>query len=104
KDYRAVFKHLNHSIGIQTYGDLKKQVKEGLDVFLKDKCDLIFMASKSYGGTRDCISSFAKEKGYRVIWIAPFEVRDRSMPSKILKDYCANHLFLIANNIIAGRL
>ena len=85
-DYRAVLEHLNHKIGIQSFGDLEKFVKEGLDVFLNSQCDLIYIASKNYGKTRDCIGSFARKYGFRVIWIAPFEVRDRSMPSKIIKD------------------
>ena len=103
-DYRAVFEYQNHKVGVQTYGDIEPLVREGLDLFLREECDIIFIASKTYGDTVDRIGVFAQENNYRILWFAPYEVRDERTPVLTVKNYAASNLLLMANNIIAGRL
>jgi hypothetical protein len=104
REYRAIMKYLNHSIGLQTYGDLEYLVRDGLNIFLKNNCDLIVIATKSYGATVDTLGAFAGANGYRIIWIAPFEVRDNTIATNVIKEYCAAHLLTTINDIITGTI
>ena len=103
-EYRAVFDYLQTKLGLQTFGDLENLVQEGLDHFLMNACELIIIATKRYGATIDAVGAFAGDNGYRIIWIAPYEVRDESIATQVIKDYSASHILLTINDIISGNL
>jgi len=103
-DYNAIFNYTNRIIGVQTFGDLVGFVQTGLDHFLINSCDIITIATKRYGDTVNAVGAFAGNNGYRVIWVAPYEIRDNSITVTNIKDYCASHLRLMIDDIIAGRL
>lgn len=104
KEYRAIFNYRNLDIGIQTFGDIESMVADGLDVFQKQKCDIIAVASKRYGNTVNWIENFTKKHGYRLIWTAPYEVSDMSISTDRIKDYTASHFLLMIEDIISDTL
>ncbi|WP_421751085.1 hypothetical protein [Croceimicrobium sp.] len=104
EEYRAIFNYQSHIIGLQTYGDFVHVVDKGLNEFLKENCDIIVIASKSYGATVDALGAFAGSHGYRLIWASPYQVRDRSIATDRINEYCARHLFNIINDTIANIL
>jgi len=101
KDYNANFTYKTKTIGIQTYGDATRLVKNGLDGFLTMNCDIIAIASKGYGGTVKEIEKFANTNGYRVIWTKPYCVWDGSISDNDIKDYSASHLKFMLDDIIS---
>lgn len=103
-EYRAVFNYLQTKLGLQTFGDHFTLVEEGLNHFLNNHCDLIVIATKRYGDTIDTVGAFAGDNGYRIIWIAPYEVRDGSIETQVIKDYSASHILLTINDIISDNL
>ncbi|MCB9336595.1 MAG: hypothetical protein H6577_00545 [Lewinellaceae bacterium] len=70
-DYRAVFNYLNRIVGVQTFGDINWMVEEGLNHFLNQSCDIIAIASKTYGGTTRTLNEFARDNHYRLIAPVP---------------------------------
>ncbi len=103
-DYRAIFQYQNKTIGLQTYGDTEHLVNQGLTEFQNQQCDIIAIASKSYGATVDTIGAFAGQNGYRIIWSSPYEVRDGSITTDTIKNYAASHLLRMVDDVIAGIL
>lgn len=104
KDYFAVFSYKSACVGIQTYGDYKSAVVEGLRKFKEQSCEVIVIASKQYGGTVDVINEFATDNDFRVIWVTPYQVLDGSIDIDRLKNYSAQHLLRIVNDVIDGNL
>lgn len=102
EDYQAIFEYLGHNIGVQTYGDIGRVVREGLAFFLAGNCDVIVIASKGYGETVHRIGEFAGDNGYRIIWTTPFEVRDGLTGVSDIKAYGATHLLQVVNDLISG--
>lgn len=104
EDYRAVFRYNNVTIGLQTYGDTEHLINQGLSGFLNQQCDIIVIASKSYGATVDALYTFAGQNSYRLIWASPYEVRDGSITTDKMKSYNASHLLRLIDDIIAGNI
>lgn len=103
-DYFAVFSYKSACVGIQTYGDYKFAVEEGLGKFKEQNCEVIVIASKQYGGTVDVLNEFAKDNDFRVIWVTPYQVLDGSIDIDELKNYSAQHLLRMVNDVIDGSL
>lgn len=103
-DYWAVFDYQGKKVGIQTYGDHVSHVRSGVTGFLNERCDIIVIASKTTGATLNHVNQVATTNDYRVFWARPYEVRDRSIPVEDMKEYCANHLRLMIDDIISGIL
>ncbi|MDO9576422.1 MAG: hypothetical protein Q7J16_00905 [Candidatus Cloacimonadales bacterium] len=103
-DYRAVFSYKDQTIGIQTSGDVGDFVCGELKYFLGEKCSIIVIASKTYGKTKKCITDFARQNDYRLILSTPYQVRDDSITTDSIKNYCANHIMSMINDIISGIL
>jgi Mrp family chromosome partitioning ATPase len=104
KDYHAYFNYKSKEIGIQTYGDTEKLVKDGLKAFNSKSCGIIVIASKGFGATVKAIESFAKANDYRVLWTTPYRVWDGSISESDTKDYSASHLKMMVDDVITGIL
>ncbi|WP_207494512.1 hypothetical protein [Aridibaculum aurantiacum] len=103
-EYRAVFNYQGRRIGIQTFGDTENVVNAGLNHFLDNSCQIIAIASKRYGQTIARLDAFANVNNFRIIWVAPYEVRDDSISTNTIKEYCASHLLLMIDDVISNRL
>lgn len=104
KDYHAYFDYRGKKVGIQTYGDTKKLVQDGLNAMQSNSCDIIAIASKGYGATVKAIEAFAKSNNFRVIWAKPYCVWDGSITENDIKNYSASHLKLMIDDVITGVL
>lgn len=103
-EYRAVFEYAGATVGVQTYGDSDQVVREGLDIFLEEKCQVIAMACKRYGATALRIENFARQNDFRVIWTSPYQVWDNSITVDVIKSTSARHLRFMIDEIIDGTL
>lgn len=101
-DYRAIFQYQDKTIGLQTYGDTEYLVNQGLVEFQNQHCDIIVIASKSYGATVDAQVTFAERNGYRLFWATPYEVHDDSITTDIMKTYSASHLLRMIDDVISS--
>ena len=103
-EYRAVFAYLRINVGIQTFGDTDNVIRQGLLHFQTNSCDIIAIACKRFGATTNRLTTFASANGYRLIWAAPYEVRDGSITNDAIKSYGASHLLNMINDVISGSL
>ncbi|GEM_PF-4304840 len=103
-EYRAIFKYHSATIGLQTYGDYARAVREGLSYFNK-QCDILVMASRSSGGTMAELQAYAQNHGYRLIWVTPLQLEGAQPKGSVavgaLKDYSARQLLQMVDDMIA---
>lgn len=104
KDYHAYLQYKGKKMGVQTYGDTERLVKDGLNAFNTKGCDIIAIASKGFGATVKAIESFAKANDYRVVWTTPYRVWDGSISESDTKDYAASHLKMMVDDVLTGVL
>jgi len=67
-DIRAIFEIDKVKIGIESQGDPKSQLPASIDMFIENQCDIIIVACRSSGETKQKVLS-TESSGYRVIWI-----------------------------------
>lgn len=60
-------KYKGFTIGCMSIGDPNSSQEENLDKLLKEGCDIVVTACRSYGGTVEVMESLAKDYEYRVI-------------------------------------
>lgn len=104
REYWAIFDYKNSLIGIQTYGDHVNDVSAGIKGFLQRQCDVIISASKIRGATINHLSQIAITNSYRLLSVRPIEVNDGSIDIDTIKDYGADQLLIMIDDIIAGNL
>ncbi|GAB5526272.1 MAG: hypothetical protein Roseis2KO_41440 [Roseivirga sp.] len=106
-DYQAIFQYKSATVGLQTYGDYAKVVREGL-LYLGTQCDVLVMATRSLGYSVKELQDYAKRHGYRLIWATPLQLEGAqpkgSAAVRSLKDYSAEQLLKMVDDIIAGIL
>lgn len=69
-DIQRIYRIGKLTIGIESQGDPNSRQKTSLTLFGKNKCDIIFCASRSKGGTVANVDNFCKRNGYDCFWIS----------------------------------
>lgn len=100
--HQIVVVYRGKKVGVQTYGDDQKSVEDGLKVFHSHGCNIIAIASKSYGGTVVEIERFSSQNKWRLLWTSPIqgEVSDY----EDLKKYGSKILLKMIDDLIDNKL
>jgi len=72
-DIYAILDYRNRKIGIASMGDPGSGQEEYLRRMVEEeRCEIIVCASRTKGGTVDCVDRYARKYGYRLVWLSPF--------------------------------
>lgn len=71
-DVKALVKINNIVIGIESQGDPNSRLKESLQDFAAQNCDIIVCASRTSGMTVDWIDNMFTEHKYGIIWTSNY--------------------------------
>lgn len=64
-------------VGIESEGDPGGRLKHSLDRFVREKCDIIFCATRTRGTTTDFVGEVGKQ-GYAIEWVEQIVVSGES--------------------------
>lgn len=70
KDRKKIFTYNGNIVGIGTSGDSRVCVQKNCDFFDNNKCDIAISATRSWGGSCDCLNEFADKYKIKAIWIS----------------------------------
>lgn len=65
-DRKKVFVINGLTVGVATPGDTEQIVEENCDFFTANNCDVVFLATRTKGGTHHALDRFAAKQGLTV--------------------------------------
>lgn len=94
----------NHIIGCMSTGDPGSSQKESLERLLKEGCEIVVAASRSYGKTVEDAEELAKQFGYKFIRISLLFMYTNAGEDlfHLSVDTNAKFILTIINKLIAG--
>ncbi len=80
-EVKEIFVYRGCKVGITSLGDYREAVECRLNELIANQCDVIFCATRTKGGTANCLEQLAGEHGYKKIiigsnWAYDPEFRD----------------------------
>ena len=92
KEILAKLMYNNHSIGIETFGDPNSKQSEWIKILIKEECEIIVCASRSYGETVEIVENYARKNGYAIVWASPLFTKTaiKKIDHTILKELTAD--------------
>jgi len=97
-DFRLCFHHERMKVGIASGGDTLKIVKENLDFFFKENCDVMIITARSGGKSHKEINKHSKN--HEIIWYRQADVHRYYKGNSVYK----NNLVSRTNNASANFL
>ena len=100
-DVKAIIKVNDVFVGIESQGDPNSRVFTSLGDFRKAGCQIIVVACRSYGNTKEAVEKMDKH-GYQVVWAANDKYSDDSSIADYLNAKYAEHVVQLIEDHIAG--
>lgn len=106
-DIKAYFTIKDKKIGIESLGDPDPRtlMEESLEEFVKKDCDIIVIACRTSGKTKNAIWKQAKDNNYNIIWAANnrSELNDPKI-NDYFNDLYAEQTVQLIFDIIDGKI
>lgn len=68
-DSKAMFVINNKNIGVCTSGDNQEEIKNNIEFFYKNECEIIITATRTKGEGVSELEKFTKKQGIEIDWI-----------------------------------
>ena len=69
EDRRVSISYGSKKIAVTTWGDNGFELKENINYFEKENCDILVTATRTRGETTEILTDYAKEIDTEIIWI-----------------------------------
>lgn len=69
EDRRVSISYGSKKIAVTTWGDNGFELKENINYFEKEDCDILVTATRTRGETTEILNDYAKEINTEIIWI-----------------------------------
>ena len=69
EDRRVSISYGNKKIAVTTWGDNGFELKENINYFENEDCDILVTATRTRGETTEILNDYAKEINTEIIWI-----------------------------------
>ncbi len=94
----------HHKIGCMSTGDPGSSQRESLEKLLKEGCDIVVAASRTYGATVNDVEKLAEDNKYKIVRFSPLYMYDNN--KEVLYNLCHDEnikfILTIIDRLIAG--
>lgn len=101
-DIKATIQIGDVLIGLESQGDPYSRMFDSLDDFVNMGCDIIVCACRTWGATKEKVSSL-QHQGYQIIWAQNDRTEESSL-YRALHTLYAEHVVQMIEQRIAGKL
>lgn len=105
-DIRAIIHLTDHDIkiGLESQGDPNSRMKETMDIFIEEHCDIIIAACRTKGDTINKIYEMRSKNGYGIIWAQNIISGKQEYNVDLINDIYSTSILEIIDNLLSGKL
>jgi hypothetical protein len=90
-------------IGVESHGDPGSRLESSLQLFVKEKCDIIVCATRTRGATVELVNNMFSIHHYDVIWTSNYFSNEKYSPNNpIINHFFADHIIFLIQQIMNG--